>query len=91
MISDKTKVSINIATLLFVIGSTATMVFSLSEIKGRYDLRLNDLVRSDMEINRRMELIESEQEANRAMLLQTQTDLAEIKTDLKWIRSALED
>lgn len=84
MISDKTKVSINIATLLFVIGATITGTFTIANIKSGYDTQIFDL-------QRRTELIEKERESDRALMLQTQTDLAEIKTDLKWIRSALED
>lgn len=67
MISEKTKVTLNIATLIVVVGFAFKVAFFISDT----DSRLGVLEEHDQ------------------VYLETQRDLAEIKTDLKWIRAAL--
>lgn len=102
LVNEKTRVSLSIATLLFVIGSTATIVFSVTNMRSEIDISINtlelDQVRIEEKFNDKCSDIETvndaiikEQGLNRKLMLDTQTDLAEIKTDLKWIRAALGD
>lgn len=101
LVSEKTRVSLSIATLLFVIGSTATIVFTIANMRSEIDLSINtlelDQVRIEDKFDEKCTDIEEvnasiikEQESNRSLMLDTQTDLAEIKTDLKWIRASME-
>ena len=101
LINEKTRVSISIATLLFVIGSTATVVFTISGMKSEIDLSINSIEKDQIRIEEKFDskitdlelsdsMMISEQQTNRQLLSENQTDLAEIKTDLKWIRAYME-
>jgi len=94
LLNEKTRVSINIATLLFVIGFSITATFTFTTWKTEFQItQQSEIVRLSHEIEERKavdEDIQQEQKENRTVLIETNTQLAEIKTDLKWIRAILE-
>lgn len=93
LLSEKTRVSISIATLLFVLGFSITATFTFTTWKTRFESQLEnvdeELTTEILERKIADEALLDDMESTMAVLLETQTNLAEIKTDLKWIKSFL--
>jgi predicted secreted Zn-dependent protease len=82
MISEKTRVTLSIATFCIVIGATSTGAWAISALKGNLEHRLST-IESHEQIH--------EEEIKDMQILQsaTQTSLVRIETDISWIRAEL--
>lgn len=94
LLNEKTRVSLSIVNFLLLFGFIITAVFTSATWKADVENKVHinssmieqeiiDRKEEDSEINKKLDEV-------MPMLMQTQTDMAEIKTDLKWIRAALE-
>lgn len=94
LVSEKTKVSLSIVNFLLLFGFIITTAFTwaswTTDTKNKIEnnrinisREIEDREKADEEINKKLNEV-------MPLLMQSQTDMAEIKTDLKWIRSALE-
>ena len=95
LVNEKTRVSLSIITFVVLVGSVVTGSFTVATWKTQQEAENARL--ETMIVNEVQARIESDEDINEKldevmpMLLQTQTDMAEIKTDLKWIRAVLEN
>lgn len=94
LLDKKTQVLTSLGTLIFVVAFSITATYSFTTWKTRFEtVQASEKDRLNKEILDRKEaddLINKKLNEVMPMLLETQTDMAEIKTDLKWIRSAME-
>jgi len=94
LLSEKTRVSINISTLLFVIGYSIIGTFTFTTYKTEFEMRLNaqetGLI-EETEERKSIDLeIKEELKETTSVLVESNTKLAEMQTDLKWIRAYME-
>lgn len=95
LLDKRTQVLTSLGTLIFVIAFSITATYSFTSWKTRFETKQEaEESRLTTEIIERKaadDTINQKLDETMAVMMETQTDLAEIKTDLKWIRSALEN
>lgn len=94
LLNEKTKVSLNIINFVILVGFaiTASFTFATWKTQAEADIKANNtLIVAEIE-ERKESVLELNNEIDeiRPTLIETQTRLAEIKTDLEWIKSYLE-
>lgn len=91
LLNEKTKVSLNIVNFLLLFGFIITVVFTwatwttdtenkIENNRVSIELEINSRKEADAEINKKLDEV-------MPLLMQNQTDMAGIKTDLEWIKS----
>jgi hypothetical protein len=93
LLNEQTRVTISIATLLIVIGFSITATFTFTTWKTKFESQLEyvdtQLVEEITERKLADEELMDEYKETKSLLIGTQTNLVEIQTDLKWIKSFL--
>ena len=84
VLTEKTRVQVTIANFVMLIFSIISAVVFLVNWKADIENRVEG---NEENITK----IEKNLEENDALIIETQTSLAEIKTDLKWIRAYMEN
>lgn len=93
LLNEQTRVTINIATLLIVIGFSITATFTFTTWKTSFEIvQKAEIVRLTDEISER-KLVDAEMDLKlketNTILIESNMQLTEMQTDLKWIKSFL--
>ena len=91
IISQNTRVVLNISQLFLLIGAIVTGAFVFSEWKTEYEMiQQQEIVRLDKEIEERkladMELIEEQKEI-KILIIDNNTQQAQILTEIEWLKA----
>lgn len=83
MLKETTRTSLTLANFLILIGTVVTFTYAAATWKSQIESRIKIVEENQISVESRVNDLE-------ALSVDTKTTLAEIQTDLKWIRNALE-
>lgn len=101
LLSDKSRVTISLSTLVVVLIFTATLTYNLYSMKTNMDLSINSLEKDQVRIEQKFDDVVfdlkeadgdiiSDQKEISSVVLEVKTQLSGIQTDLKWIISNMD-
>ena len=90
MLKETTRTSLTLANFLILIGTVITIVYAGSVWKSQTEAQILASIERDRVQDERIIENAADIKENNAILVDSQAQFAEIRTDLKWIRAYME-